>query len=211
MKILRLLVASFVALAASHLQVLANPHDQVTTGTMDIKTGTSSLTLDSQFASALDAAQFAFKKIIPGRMKSHKGELNFPISGGAFDLTDLHGEIIHSGGFTLVGGLNEVSISDIIITTPASTDTITLPTLSGLVTVNGVFQGRINLFTLTLPGITAPLMLPHNKKIVLKDISLKLTADGATALNNAFSTTSFTSDTVAGTVSVNAITAHNAL
>jgi hypothetical protein len=210
MKILPSLVAGLLAVIAINCQVLANPHDLVT-GTADIKTGTSSLTLDSQFSSALETAQFAFKKIIPGRMKPHKGELNFPITGGAFDLTDLHSEIIHSGGFSLVDGMNAVSISDIIITTPAITDTTTLPTLSALLTVNGVFQGRVNLFTLDLTGVTAPQTLPHNKKIVLKDILLKLTADGATALNNAFAVTSFTSDTVVGSVSVNAITAHDVL
>ena len=200
-----------VAAVTLHLPVQADPRPLQDSGTLNIKTGTTSLSLDEQFAALLNTAQASFKKIIPGRMKHGGGELTFPISGGAFDLTDLKGEILHSGGFTLSEGTTDVSVSDLIITTPASTDTTTLATVSALVTVNGTFQGRVNLFNFDLTGVTAPFSLPHNKKIALKNLSLTLTADGATALNTAFGTTTFTADTVVGTASINAITSKGSL
>ena len=193
---------------ALNLPSEANPHTPITSGTLNVKTGSTSISLDPQFASALTTSEFSFEKVIPGRIKHGKGELNFPIVGGAFDLADLHSEIMSTGGFSLTQGTATVAISDLVVTTPAATDTSTIPTLSALITVNGVFQGRVDLFSIDLTGITAPYTLPPNKKVVLRDLPLKLTADGATALNTAFATTSFTADTTAGTVTVNAITSH---
>lgn len=203
-------VAATLALSVT---VSAAPPAPRNTGTVDVKTGATSLTLSQEFKTALTGAEIKLQKVIPGRIVSGRGLLNFPISGGAVDLATTEGEVTHTGGVAFVKGEAKISVTDLVISTPEATDDTTLPTLSALVVINGAFQGRVNLCSLDISsaGLTAPLTLPKNGKVVLKNVSLKLTVDGANALNTAFTTDAFTADTVIGTATVNAITVKGSL
>ncbi len=204
---IKIVPAILCLLAAAALPLrAANPHIPVSSGTVDVKTGNTALTLDQQFVTTLNTAAISLKKVIPGKIKPGKGELNFPVSGGAFDLADTKSEIVHGGGITFVANGVTVAISELILTSPASTDTTTTPGISALITVNGALSGRVDLMAVDFSSITAPFTLPRNKTVVLSNLPLKLTADGATALNTAFSTTVFTPDMVVGTATVKAIT-----
>ena len=203
-------VAATLALS---LTVSAAPPAPRNTGTVDVRTGSTSVKLSDDFKALLTAGEIKVVKVIPGKVVPGKGVLSFPISGGAVDLATVESEVTHSGGIALVKGATKVSITDLVISTPDAEDTTTLPTLSALVVVNGALQGRVNLFSLDLSaaGPAKPLTLPKNGKVVLKDVALKLSAEGAEALNTAFATVDFTADSVVGTALVNAITVRGSL
>jgi len=198
------------------------------TGTVDVKTGMTSVVLDESFKTALSDLGAETKKIIPGQfVKGHQTH-RFPIRGGAFDLSSLQAEIIHSGGVKIFTDTVVVSLTDFIITLPAPDepaepviDPVTglplpvepppVPTLSALVTVDGHLLGRIALFELEVPALSKPHGLPPNKKLSLENLPLSLTADGAEALNTAFGVTTFVEGAAAGTASVRATTAKRPL
>lgn len=201
MKLIRTL---FVAAIASSLAIsaqAAKPEPQ-TSGTVDVKTGQTAIRLDSTFDGALQAGGIAVAKIIPGKVVTGKGELRFPITGGAIDLVTLNTEISHSGGVNFSKDDVSVSLVDLVISIPA-TGSEAGAVVSGIVVVNGSSLGRVDLFGLDAT-LTAPLEVPNNKKIVVKDVDLTLTQAGADALNAAFEVDVFTSTTVVGSATVSA-------
>lgn len=201
MKLIRTL---FVAAVASTLAIsaqAAKPEPQ-STGTVDVKTGQTAIRLDSTFAGALQAGEIAVAKIIPGKVVTGKGELRFPITGGAIDLETLNTEISHSGGVNFSKGEVSVSIVDLVISIPAEGSEASA-VVTGIVVVDGSSLGRVELFGIDAT-LTAPLEVPNNKKIVVKDVDLTLTQTGADALNAAFEVDVFTSSTVVGSATVSA-------
>jgi len=136
----------------------------------------------------------------PSKLK--EGRVIFPITGGTVDLTTAKGEINHSGGLTFLAGTNEVDLQTFII------DTTGTPVLTGLVTVNKKLLGRLPLFNLQLPGgFALPLTLSDGRALNFNGVLLKLSADAASALNSAFSTTALPTDgtLVIGTANVVAL------
>lgn len=195
------------------------------TGTVDIKTGMTSLVLDESFKAGISGLGTEAKKVIPGQFVKGRQTYRFPVRGGAFDLTTLEAEIIHSGGIKLATDAVTVSLTDFIITLPApveeptgppAVDPVTgeppaveeprLPTLSALVTVNGTLLGRVPLCLLEPGDLAVPHQLPPNKKLVLSNVPLTLTAEGAEALNAAFEVTTFVEGAAAGSATVTATT-----
>jgi hypothetical protein len=180
---------------------------------LGVVTGSTTLTLSSTFAGAVATGDL--EKIKPGKVSISGGSnasvsLKFPISGGVIDTADLRSEITHSGGFSITLDEVKVSASDFVISIPESSTTATL---SALITVNGEFAGRVDFLSVNLTdsGVAAPLEVPANKTIKISDAELKLTAAGALALNAAFSTTLFTTDTVIATAKISAITSKKSL
>ncbi len=202
---------TIVVLGSSLMLSSAAANPPILTGTVDVKHGLTSIALDDAFSSILTNHAVVLRKIIPGQIVPGRQLLRIPISGGAIDLDTAEGEVTHRGGFALKTDTVKVSLTDFVLSTPAATDTTTLPSLSCLVTVNGDLSGRVNLFQVDLSGVAAPLSLPPNKKVMFKTLNLTLTADGAAALNTAFNTTEFLADSVAGTLTVTALTARGTL
>jgi hypothetical protein len=199
------------------------------TGAVDVKTGMTSVVLDDSFKTTLSDLGAETKKIIPGQFVKGHQTYRFPIRGGAFDLSSLQAEIIHSGGVNISTESVRVSLTDFIITLPApveepsepAVDPVTgeplpvepppVPTLSALVTVDGHLLGRIALFELEAPALSKPHTLPPNKKLSLENLPLSLTAEGAETLNTAFGVATFVEDAAVGSASVRATTAKRPL
>jgi hypothetical protein len=226
--LLHLLSAAALLLAIAPQDAFAKPPVPLT-GTVDIKHGATSVVLDASFEAALSDLGTEKKKISPGQFVKGRQTHRFPVRGGAFDLTTLQAEIIHSGGIKLTTETATVSLSDFIITLPAPAEEPTEPTLdpvtgepvpveppavatlSALVTVDGALLGRIALFELEVGDLAKPHALPSNKKLSLANVGLALTAEGAEALNTAFGVTTFTAGHAVGTASVQATTAKRPL
>jgi hypothetical protein len=187
--------------------------------TADIKTGTFSITFGGTLTTALDAADISFKKAQPARINPGKGTITYVTTGGAIDLINAKTEIVHSGGITLAKEIVPPTISPTAAKEPKEflTATILDPIIelsesgvepavkevSAIVVVNGVSKGRMHIFNIvgTVFGGT-PLIVPKNKKITALDLSLSLTSDGATELNNALGVTAFAADTEVATAKI---------
>jgi hypothetical protein len=188
--------------------------------TADVKTGTTVITFNDTIADALDTVGVIFKKAQPARINPGKGSLTFVASGGAIDLANGKTEIINSGGVTLAIEVPTVPIEPMAPKTPKQYKTATIldpivvlsetgavtevKTISAIIVVNGVSLGRLNVFTIddTVLG-TTPITLPKNGKITASDLSLKLTAEAVTALNEALGVPAFTADTEIGEADIN--------
>jgi hypothetical protein len=170
--------------------------------TADIKFGTTVITFSDTVATGLDTAEVVFKKAQPARINPGKGTLTFVASGGAIDLVNAKTEIINSGGVILTKGEATVTILDPIVELSEVGAETPVAKISAIVVVNGASQGRKDLFNIGGTVLTAPVTVPHNRKITAKDLNVTLTSEAATALNAALGITVFTSDTAAGTVDI---------
>lgn len=108
--------------------------------------------------------------------------VNFPVVGGALDLSSGKGRILHSGGLTLTVGTKRVVLQNFMI----DTTNISMPVLTGIVSYNGTYLGRMTLLNLTLPsGITLPLNAP-NGFLKMSGIGVTLNSGAASTLNYIF-------------------------
>lgn len=188
--------------------------------TADVKTGTVVITLNDTLTDALDVAEIAFRKAQPARIKAGKGELTYVVSGGAIDLSTGKSEIVASGGITLAKEVPPAPMEPNAVKVPKQFKTATIldpivdlselnaetpvKKISATIVVNGASLGRMDVFTIDGTVFTGPgVALPKNKKISVKDLTLKLTVDAATALNEALGVPVFTGDTEIGTVDLN--------
>jgi hypothetical protein len=137
--------------------------------------------------------------VVEGSNLTAQGIVVFPISGGEFDLGTVKTEIIHLGGLSLKSSTTTVELTDFIITTLGEA-----PVLTGLLTVDDNLAARAPLFALALPPVMPPLQ-PVKDRILLENVGLTLTAEGAAALNDAFGVTAFTEGLNIGTANVSAI------
>lgn len=197
------------------------------TGTVELKTGVTSVVLAETFQTALTSLGVEMRKVIPGQIVKGRRTLRFPIRGGAFDLDTLQGEFIHGGGITLKTATATVSLTDFVISLPGldpvpepSTDTTLvssellpvaagpLADLSALVVVNGDLIGRVSLFAVDVSasGLVAPHVLAKHRKLSIPNVGLSLTLEGADALNAALGVTSFVAGDAVGTASILAST-----
>lgn len=223
-------VAALITTAAAPDAAADHRSSTPVTGTVDIKTGITSVTLADSFKTALTTAGIETRKMIPGQFVKGKQTFRFPIRGGAFDLATLQAECIHAGGITLKSSTVTVRLSDFVVTLPgpppasdpgsgvSATSSEVPPVAAGpqadltaLVVVNGALVGRVSLFAVdaTATGLTAPLTLGKHKKLSVPNLGLFLTAEGAGALNAAFGVTSFIAGDAAGTASILSLSARS--
>jgi hypothetical protein len=205
------LLTTLVLSTALAIPALAVEEDRQTA---DIKTGTTTIT----FSDAVATADMVFRKAQPARINPGKGTVTFVASGGAIDLVNAKTEIIHSGGITLAKEIvppliapsapnsdkqyKTATILDPIIELSETGVEPAVKKVSAIVVVNGVSKGRIHILNIvgTVFG-GAPVIVPKNKKITALELTLTLTSDGATELNNALGT-SFTPDLEFGTAKI---------
>jgi hypothetical protein len=91
-----------------------------------------------------------------------------------------------------------VTLSDFIIDTsnPAQSQ------LTGIVTVNGSYVGRITLFDLGLPAVSLPLQPTANFVLYLPGVNLTLDSAAAAALNQVFKVNAFAAGIPIGTATI---------
>src|ERR1700753_4281052 len=99
--------ASIVALS------LVLPMGALGQHTETVATGRTTVNLASSFVSALGSLGVTPGTIGPTELKGTW--VNFPITGGAFDLDTAVGQVLHSGGLTLTAGSTEVRSQSFII------------------------------------------------------------------------------------------------
>lgn len=202
-------LGKYLAIAVSGVALVSSAFaGGVATKTLDVKTGSTSLTVSDAFLAA--TSEISIKKIIPGKVainfRKQEISLKLPITGGAISTSDFLSEITHSGGFSLSNseGDVKVSVTDFVVSVDAGAGTASV---SALVTVNGSFFGRETMFSLdlTASNLSTPFEVPKNKTVVIRDAEVKLTQEGADALNAAFDVTIFDTDTVVATAKISAI------
>lgn len=161
--------------------------------------GKTTVTLSNDFLAALGTLRVSAGTTGEGALRS--GVASFPVTGGALDLATAKGEINHTGGLVLSAGTTRVELLSFNIDTTTSR-----PVLTGLVTVNGDFVGRLPLFDLELPTLTLPLQPQAFNNLFLPGVKVTLSAEAAQALNSVFGVTAFTQGFNIGTASVFAVT-----
>lgn len=218
-------ISTLVVLAALVSPVFGGVIERVTA---DVKTGTVVIALNDTVADALDVAEVVLKKAQPARIKPGKGELTFVASGGAVDLSTGKSEIIASGGITFAKEVAPGPIEPNAIKIPKQFKTVTIldpivdlsdlnadvvtKKISATIVVNGALLGRLDVFTIDGTVFSElGAILPKNRKISAKNVSLKLTADAATALNEGLGVPVFTGDAEIGKIDLNVTTASSKL
>lgn len=164
--------------------------------------GKTTVTLSNDFLGALVALRLSAGTVGEGTLRS--GVASFPVTGGALDLATAKGEINHTGGLVLAAGSTRVELLSFNIDTSGSRTVLT-----GLVTVNGDFVGRLPLFDLTLPAVTLPLQPQAFNNLFLPGVRVTLSAEAAQALNTVFGVTAFTEGFNIGTASLFAVTTNS--
>lgn len=164
--------------------------------------GKTTVTLSNDFLAALVALRLSAGTVGEGTLRS--GVASFPVTGGALDLATAKGEINHTGGLVLAAGSTRVELLSFNIDTSGNRTVLT-----GLVTVNGDFVGRLPLFDLTLPAVTLPLQPQAFNNLFLPGVRVALSAEAAQALNTIFGVTAFTQGFNIGTASLFAITTNS--
>lgn len=164
------------ALATASLAAQASPSEG-TTG------GHTNVTLAPSFLSALQSLGVTPGAISPGSIQAKNNATHavFPIIAGVFDLGSVAGEIDHGGGLSLTSGTTRVDLTSFAIDLSGSA-----PVLTGIVTADGNFVGRIPLFDL---GLSAVKLSSNEAAVLIKGVALTLDPAAATALSGVFHTT----------------------
>lgn len=180
--------AMAIVVAGASPVALASP-------TTTLRSGKTTVTLDAGFVAALGALGVTPAPIKPGKLKN--GAVSFPISGGAIDVANAKGEIAHTGGLSLTAGSTVVELLNFTIDTSGAS-----PVLTGVVTANGSFVGRLPLFDLDLPAITLPITPDARGRVTIPGVGVTLTVAAAAALNDVFGVTAFEGGFAIGTATV---------
>jgi hypothetical protein len=145
--------------------------------------GITSVTLAPSFLSALESLGVKPGAVAPGRVVHRRDNsvAAFPITAGAIDLGAVKGEIDHAGGLSLSDATNQVELTGFAIELyPDSA-----PVLTGLVTVDGSFVGRLPLFDLSLANAA---LSKHEERLAIRNVAISLDPAAAAALSNVFQT-----------------------
>ena len=190
MRLVKLTTTIAIAFTLAATAAIAQTHT--------VESGKTTVTLSSGFVSALQSLHVTAGTIGPTSISG--GVASFPVVAGAFDVNNAKGEIIHSGGLTLADSAKRVRLQSYTIDTAG-----TVPMITCLVTVHGVFLGRMPLFDLQLPsGLKFPLQASGDV-FSLKGVGVKLDAAVAKALNMVFGVSAFQGGFNVGTANVTTV------
>jgi hypothetical protein len=145
--------------------------------------GRTTLTLSKTFIGDLTAAGATVTTLAGGQLDQDQAA--FGISTGLINLENAEGQIVHNGGVTITAGAKQVTLDSFMLTTFGEQQYV-----SALVTANGHFVGRVNVFDITLASkLTLPIG-PKNGDFYL-GADWSLDPAGASALNDNLGVTSF--------------------
>lgn len=189
------------AMAPTELKVESHPDTTLSVipdSTLDvIPEGETSVTFSDDLVNALGALNLEATGF--GSTVITDGIADFLITGGAAELDRTKVEIVHGGGLTFSSADTTVNLTDFVISTLDEGAVLT-----GLVTVNGDLLNRVDLFDLKVGTVAAS---PDKDQVDLdlEDVTLSLTSDAATALNQVFGVTNFTTGFNVGSAQVDAL------
>ena len=160
--------------------------------------GTTAVKLSQTLTGALRSLDVQLETVPPVISRLRLGFVEFPIVAGVLDLATAKGQIVHTGGLELEAGSTVVTLSDFIIDTsnPARSR------LTGIVTADGSYVGRITLFDLGLPAVSLPLQPFANFVLYLPGVNVTLDSEAAAALNQVFKLNAFAAGLPVGTATV---------
>lgn len=164
--------------------------------TVNTFSGATRVELSSTFTGALSSLGVSVSREYPAFVRGSVAA--FPIPTGEIDLSNAKGEIIHSGGLNLKAGALTVTLSSFVIDTTGSA-----PKLTGIVKANDSIVGRITLFDLKLNAAPQVGEFFRVSTIKISDVDLTLSAEAASALNDAFKVSAFTAGLPIGKAQVN--------
>jgi hypothetical protein len=163
----------------------ATVHAGVGTGTADVKKGIAKLALSAEAIAAFNDAGLFVGRISPGSINFRAGVISVPIVSGAIDTQSARIELASSGGF----GFSKNGIKFTIVDLVTSITNGLTGNVTALLTNQGDFQGRVKIADF---AVNIPTPIPTTTdKLEIEDVSLKLSAEAAAALNAAFGTTVF--------------------
>lgn len=147
----------------------------------------TTLSLDSGTAQVLADNSIEVAPIDPAT--AGDDGIGFPITGGEVDSETLAGTIDHSGGLMFSAGGTDLELTDFVIDTAAGTLTATAG------------GAQVPILDVDLSNLQRS---DDMGTIVLEDISVTLSAEGAQALNDTFGVELFTEGLAIGDVTVRA-------
>lgn len=173
----------FATVAAAGAMSLSAPAVTVAAPTDATDHGITSVTLAPSFLSALESLGVKPAAVAPGRLFHRHGDTlaAFPITTGAIDLGAVKGEIDHAGGLSLTAGATRVELTGFAIEAYPKV----APVLTGLVTVDDSFVGRLPLFNLSLANASVS---KHEERLAIKNVEVTLDSVAAGALSKVFHT-----------------------
>ena len=149
-----------------------------------IGSGVTALRFDQSFESTMTTAGLTLGAVQESTFL--QGLFIFPVMEGTVDLDNARGDVIHAGGFQLVGQSLDVTFLNLLLDTTGATSYVT----ANLV-VNNAMILRTPLFNLQLPPLTLPLDV-RNGRIDISSTSVTLRPEAAEILNRLLSSTTFT-------------------
>lgn len=152
-----------------------------------IEDGSTSLAVDPGAASAL-ASQGIVPGLVAPASANSDGSLAFPITRGRVDARTFAGLIRHSGGLSLTKGSTRVELTRFDVGIDGT------PQLTAL-----VGGSRVPILNLDLSDLTQDV---DGLNVTLGNVRATLTAEAASALNQAFGTTAFAEGLLLGVATV---------
>jgi hypothetical protein len=145
--------------------------------------GRTTLTLSKDFQAEVVAAGATVSTFSGAELDAN--QIAFGVSTGEINLANAEGQIVHNGGIALTTTTKQVTLDGLMLTTFGEQAYV-----SALVTANGHFVGRVNVFDVTLSSDLKLPIVPKDGHFYL-GLSWSLDPAGAAALNDALNTTAF--------------------
>jgi hypothetical protein len=177
-----------LALVALAALVVAAPAAQAKDRQLQVKGGKTVLKLSPGAADALETLGVAASPIGPARGRGAR--LSFPITGGKLNAKTLAGQIRHSGGIRLAAGGTQLDLRRFFINIDSEPDLTAK-----------VGDARVSILSLDLSEAK---VRKGGRRVVVRNVVARLTADAAQALNATFNVTAFTPGLELGRASVHA-------
>jgi hypothetical protein len=184
-------IRALAFVAALAVLVVAAPAAQAADEQLKVKGGKTVLSLSPGAAGAIESLGVAAAPIAPAR--SRGARFSFPISGGKLDANTLAGQIRHRGGIRLSAGAARLELRRFFININAKPDLTAK-----------VGDSRVSILSLDLSKAKVS---KANRRIVVRKVVARLTADAANALNATFNVTAFSQGLELGRASVYATVA----
>jgi hypothetical protein len=181
-------IRALALVAALAALVVAAPTAQAKDRQLKVKGGKTVLKLSPGATGALESLGLAASPIRPARGRGAR--LSFPITGGKLNAKTLAGQIRHSGGIRLSAGGTQLKLRRFFINIDSEPDLTAK-----------VGGSRVSILSLDLSKAK---IRKGKRRIVVRGVVARLTADAAQALNATFNVTAFTPGLELGRASVHA-------
>ncbi|MFQ3582986.1 MAG: hypothetical protein SNJ67_06075 [Chloracidobacterium sp.] len=156
------------------------------------------LQFSDAFRGALRRAHIAYDAV--GASTTEGDAVLLPVADGLFDLASGRGTVVWRGGLALETPKADVDLRGFRMDTVGR-----LPLLWTTLVVEGELADTFPLCTVALPTTQLPARLIGGRVLTLRDVELRLTAEGAACLNRLSASERFASGQVVGLANIIAI------